>query len=240
MLVPPDWKMQSWWRTEKRVWFLVYTFIYSCANSLQQLLTRTLEYQNLSQCIFFSSVELCRRKNCSERTVVFTFGVTDWATACRTRTERQQKDPPSSPSRPRWPCTTGTRFTSASWIGPSASTPYPERFSRSASSSSTSSTGSPTKCCDTRTSTQTCEPQNQNCLSDTNWRERRQAHLPPRTGALNFVLRGVFRISAWPRAGLLFLRWSDWSTETVPVLSGRETPTWILTSLNECFWKCHF
>lgn len=154
----------------------------------------------------FFCVELCRRKSCSERAAVFTFGVTDWATACRTRTERQQKDPPSSPSRPRRPCTTGTRFTSASWIGPSASTPYPERFSRSASSSSTSSTGSPTKCCGTRTSTQTCEAQNQNCLSDTNWRGRRAAHLPRWTGALNFVLRGVFRISAWPQAGLLFLR----------------------------------
>lgn len=102
-------------------------------------------------------VGLCRRKNCSERAAVFTSGVTDWATACRTRTERLQKEEPSSPRRPRWLCTTKMRFTSALWTGPSASTPYPERFSRSASLSSTSSTGSPTKCCGTRTSTQTCE-----------------------------------------------------------------------------------
>lgn len=176
----------------------------------------------------FLCVGLCRRKNCSVRAAVFTSGVTDWATASRTGTGRPQKEPPSSPSRPRWPCTTKTRFTSALWTGPSASTPYPERFSRSASSFSTSSTGSPTKCCGTRTSTQTCET-----------RVGRS-----RISALNFVLRCVFKVSAWLQASRL--------STMVVWLVNRNGVQWLClgethwlefyhhTSLNECFWKCLF
>lgn len=144
----------------------VYTDL-CCSETLQQLFT-SLRIKNLagSRKMHFLFAGFCRRKNCCERTAVFTSGVTDWATACRTRTERLQKEPPSSPRRPQWPCLTKMHFTSALWTGPSASTPYPERFSHLASSSSTSSTGSPTKCCGTKTSTQTCETQNQNCLPD--------------------------------------------------------------------------
>lgn len=145
--------------------------------------------------ICFPYAWLHRRKNWWGRAVAFTFGVMDWVTACKLRMVLLWKGPPCSPPHLQSPCTTERCFTSVSWTGPSALIPYPEPSFLWASSYSISSTGSPTKCCDTRTSMQICKTlsanprcyilvffvfsQNQNCLSDLHYSEemRQEADL---------------------------------------------------------------
>lgn len=174
--------------------------------------------------IRFPYAWLHRRRNWSERAVVFTSGVMDWVIVCRPRMAPLWKGPLCSDPRLQLPRTTERYFTSVLWTGPSALTPYPEPFFLWASSYSTSSTGSPIKCFDTRTSMQICKrlfanpscyifgvfffSQNQNCLSDLHYNEEmcQEAYMYMllKTIAKNFVLRCVFRISAvWVRAGVV-------------------------------------
>lgn len=99
-----------------------------------------------------------RKRNWRETAVGFTSAATDWVTAYRPRMEQLWRGQRSSPRHPQR-CLLFMmvkRSASASWTGPSASTQYPGPSSLWASSSSTFSTGSPTKCCDTKTSMQTC------------------------------------------------------------------------------------
>lgn len=92
-----------------------------------------------------------------EKAVAFTSVGTDWAIAYKQKTGQLWMGPTYSPLHPQCKCCTTERPSgSVLWTEPSASTPYPEPCFLSASSYSTSFTGSPTKCCDTRTSTPTC------------------------------------------------------------------------------------
>lgn len=98
-----------------------------------------------------------RRRNLFEKPVAFTSVGTDWATAYKLKMGRLWKGPTYSPHHPQCKyCTTERPSGSVLWTEPNESTPYPERYFLSASSYLTSSTGSRTKCCDTRTSTPTC------------------------------------------------------------------------------------
>lgn len=107
--------------------------------------------------IYSPNAWLHRRRNWWGRVVVSTSGVMDWVTACRTRMGTLWKGPRSSPHHLQFLCMTQMRFASVLWIGLNASTPYPEPSSLWASSYLTSSTGSPIKCCDMRTSMQICK-----------------------------------------------------------------------------------
>lgn len=107
--------------------------------------------------IRFPYAWLHRRRNWWGRAVVFTSAVMDWVTPCRPRMVPLWRGPLCSPHRLQSPCMTGRYCTSALWTGPSALTPYPEPSFPWASSYSTSSTGSPIKCCDTRTSMRICK-----------------------------------------------------------------------------------
>lgn len=92
-----------------------------------------------------------------EKAVAFTSVGTDWAIAYKQKTGQLWMGPTYSPLHPQCKCCTTERPSgSVLWTEPSASTPYPEPCFLSASSYSTSFTGSPTKCCDTRTSTPAC------------------------------------------------------------------------------------
>lgn len=147
----------------------------------------------------------------------------DWVTACRPRMVPLWREPLCSLPRLlrlllhlllQLPFTTEGYSTSVLWIGQSALTPYPEQSFPWASSYSTSSTGSPIKCCDTRTSIKICRTlsadpscyilsfffsQNRNCLSDLQYITMRKCvkrlicFLKPLLK--NCVLRCVFRIS---------------------------------------------
>lgn len=120
--------------------------------------------------ICFPYAWLHRRRNWWERAVVFTSGVMDWVTACRPRMVPLWKGPPSSTPHLQLPCMMARYFTSVLWIEPSALTPFPELSFPWASSYSTSSTGSPIKCCDMRTSMQICKMLS-DCLSDLHYNE---------------------------------------------------------------------
>lgn len=106
---------------------------------------------------FFFPAWLHRRRNWWGRAAVFTSEVTDWVTACRLRMVPLWREPACSPPHLQLPCLTEKYFTSVSWTEPNALTPYPELFFPWAFSYLTSSTGSPIKCCDTRTFMQICK-----------------------------------------------------------------------------------
>lgn len=137
-----------------------------------------------------------------------------WVTACRPRMALLWKEPACSPHHHlQLPCLMEKCFTSVSWTEPNELTPYPEPFSPWAFSYLTSSTGSPIKCCDMKTSIQICKTLCQSgmllfvCLFvfskpklpvNLHYSEEpcQKAHLLLRTTAKNknVVLRCVFRI----------------------------------------------